>query len=222
MDNCQPQTSYPGNHQVILGTSLQTSSDKSEFYRRMLAKEGHFWQATELKNRVKNPIRIEDRNREQRINFGYARRKCHLQVFALSRLSRSTIMVRNHASQLCVAAPFRKRIPKFSGRIIGKENFSKFPEPSEPPECGKLAEDQHGEGNPCQIHKDIGERAYPIRNKGLLHLIDDRDGKGNETDEKVTRSRPLSEVGLQSQEKEDGKDPIQRHMKQAERIEGVD
>ena len=95
MDNCQPQTSYPGNHQVILGTSLQTSSDKSEFYRRMLAKEGHFWQATELKNRVKNPIRIEDRNREQRINFGYARRKCHLQIYTFTGSNRLSIITGN-------------------------------------------------------------------------------------------------------------------------------
>lgn len=122
-------------------------------------------------------------------------------------------MVRNHASQLCVAAPFRKGIPKFSGGIIGKGNFSKFPEPSESPEWRKLAEDQHGEGDPCQIHKDIGERAYPAGNKGLLDLIEDSDGNGDETDEKVTRSGSLSEVGVQSQEKEDRKDPVQRHMK---------
>jgi hypothetical protein len=122
-------------------------------------------------------------------------------------------MVRNHASQLCVAAPCRKRIPKFSGRILGKGNFSKFPKPSETPEWGKLAEDQHGEGDPCQIQKDVGERAYPERNKGLLNLIEDSDGNGDETDEKVTRSGPLSEVGVQSQEKEDRKDPIQRYMK---------
>jgi hypothetical protein len=131
-------------------------------------------------------------------------------------------MVRNYASQLCVAAPFRKGIPKFSGRIIGKGKSSKFPKPSETPECGKLAEDQHGEGDPCHIQKDVDERAYPVRNKGLLNLIDDSNGNGDETDEKVTRSRPLSEVGIQSQEKEDGKDPIQRHMKQAKGIQGVD
>jgi hypothetical protein len=56
----------------------------------------------------------------------------------------------------------------------------------------------------------------------LVDLIQGTNGNGDETDEKVTWSRPLSEVGVQRQEKEDGKDTIKRHMKQAERIEGVD
>jgi hypothetical protein len=85
-----------------------------------------------------------------------------------------------------------------------------------------LAEGKHGEGDPRQIQKDVGERAHPIGNKGLLNLVDDSNGNGDEPDEKVTGRRPLSQVGLQSQEKEDGKDPIQRHMKEAEWIKCVD
>jgi len=56
----------------------------------------------------------------------------------------------------------------------------------------------------------------------LLDLIQDSNGKGNETDEKVTPSRALAEVGVQSQKKKHGENPIQRNMKQAERVDGVD
>jgi hypothetical protein len=131
-------------------------------------------------------------------------------------------MVRNHASQLCVAAPFPKGILKFSGRIIGKGGLAQLPEPSENSEYRNLTEEQHGEGDPCQIHNEIGERAYPERNKGLLDLISDTNGRGDEPDKKVTGSRPLAAVDVQGQKKEDSQDSIKGHMKQAEGIEGID
>jgi hypothetical protein len=114
--------------------------------------------------------------------------------------------------------PLLETFQKFSGRIMGKGKFAKFLEASMTPGNGNLAEDQHGQEDTRSIQKEVGERAHPERNKGLIDLIHDGDGKGDETDKNITRSRPLTEMGVQSQEKKDSEEPVQGDMKQAEGI----
>jgi hypothetical protein len=114
--------------------------------------------------------------------------------------------------------PLLEIFQKFSGGRMGKGKFAEFPEASMAPQNRNLAEDQHGQENTRPIQKEVGERAHSERNKGLIDLIHDGDGKGDETGKNITRSRPLSEVGVQSQEKKDSEEPVQGDMKQAEGI----
>jgi hypothetical protein len=107
---------------------------------------------------------------------------------------------------------------KFSSRIMGEGKFAKFLEASMTPGNGNLAEDQHGQEDTRPIQKEVGERAHPERDKALINLIRDGDGKGDETDQNITRSRPLTKVGVQSQEKKESEEPVQGDMQQAKGI----
>jgi hypothetical protein len=114
--------------------------------------------------------------------------------------------------------PLLESFQKFSDRIMRKGKFGKSPDASMAPENWNLAKDQHGQEDTCPVQKEVGERAHPERNKGLIDLIRDGDAKGDETNKNITHGRPLTKVGVQSQEKKDGEEPVQGDMQQAEGI----